>query len=274
MTEYHGLSDEKLKKQLITYFMITIGVTWLLWLPSVLKGMGYEVPVVLLIIAMMASFTPSITGLIMERRVLGKSGFRNEMKERLSWRFAKRWLLLMPVLFLIIAVVSIGVAYLAEPDFQIYESPPFYMYPLVYVQILIIGGALGEEFGWRGFAYGRMRMIMKPLRATLILGLIWSAWHVPLFFMVGTVQSNLPIWQFMLQNTMLAFFYTWLYERNNGSLWLMIGLHAAANTASAMVPYWTTDIGRFTGFGLMIVVLAIMYRRAPIINGVDSDNNY
>jgi membrane protease YdiL (CAAX protease family) len=120
--------------------------------------------------------------------------------------------------------------------------------------ILFVGGALGEEIGWRGYALDKLIASHGILVGTLILGLIWSFWHLPLFFIEGTVQSNLPIWQFMLQNTILAFFYTKLYLRTK-NISLMILLHAFMNTASAVFPYWTSDVGRYLGLVLLVIYL-------------------
>lgn len=245
-------------KQLTIYFLLTIVITWIIWTPSVLLSRGFDVHPVFLIISMMAGFTPSIVGLLLNRKYLGKEEFKKDMKERLSFKFSKWWLLIIPVYFAATAALSYGILKLVETDFMATGAVPLIMTPLVFLQILFIGGALGEEFGWRGFAQDRLMKLHTPFIATLILGLIWSLWHLPLFFMDGTVQSNIPIWQFMLQNTMIAFYYTWLYRKTKGNLWLMIFLHAVANTASAVVPYWQSNTGRYIGFGVLLIGLLII----------------
>ena len=125
--------------------------------------------------------------------------------------------------------------------------------PVVFFQILLVGGALGEEFGWRGYALGRLQKLFSPFWATLILGLVWSLWHLPLFFVEGTTQAAIPIWQFVFQTMVLAFYYTWIYNKTKGNLFLMILLHAVSNTSSAVFTYWYTDTGRWIGFVLMLV---------------------
>lgn len=81
------MKKNKLLFETALFFCITLFVTWVLWLPSVLNTMGFKVPVILLIIAMMASFTPTIVGLILDRRYHGKDAFKQIMKDRLSWRY-------------------------------------------------------------------------------------------------------------------------------------------------------------------------------------------
>ncbi len=246
-------------KELRIFFVITFFITWALWLPSVLKALGISVPIGFLIISMMASFTPSIVGLILHRRFLGTELFKIDMRERLTFYFKKRWLIGILILFFGTSTVSYFLMRLFVRNFVPVNTMPWYMAPLVFIQILLIGGALGEEFGWRGFVLPRLLKITRPMYASLILGVLWSIWHLPLFFMEGTVQSNMPIWQFMIQNIVIAYFYTWLYKRTSGNLWMMIYLHAIANTASALVPYWQNDIGRYIGLGVLILAGGLVY---------------
>lgn len=257
-------------RELVTYFAITILVTWILWTPSVLKSMGFDVSVALLIISMMASFTPSIVGFAMHKRGLGKSEFKRDMERRFNFEFSKLWLIGIPVLFFALGGLSYFMTLTFVSEFQPMQTIPWAMTPLVFLQILFIGGALGEEMGWRGFAQPRMNKLMSPFLVSLILGLAWSLWHLPLFFMDGTVQSTMPIWQFMLQNTLMAYFYTWLYNKTKGNMWLMIYLHAVANTSAAIFPYWQSNQGRMIGFTVLFIACVILYVVRPIRDG----NNY
>jgi hypothetical protein len=242
-------------KDIMMFFGITFVVTWLLWLPSVLNSKGIEVPTFLLVISMMASFTPSITGLILLHKRTEKGQFKAKLKEKFSMQFNKIWFLVIGIIFPLMSGLALMLVKLID-DGYVVEQPikPLFI-PIVFLQILFIGGALGEELGWRGFVYERLEKLMTPFYSTLILGLLWSLWHLPLFLMDGTVQSNMPIWQFMLQNTIIAFYYTWVFKQTKGNMILMIYLHAVANTASAIFPYWQTAAGRYIGFAILIITL-------------------
>ena len=86
-------------KDIMIFFGMTFLITWLLWLPSVLNSNGVEVPVILLIISMMASFTPSITGLVMFYRRTVKGQFKAKLKEKFSMKFNKIWFLIIGIIF-------------------------------------------------------------------------------------------------------------------------------------------------------------------------------
>jgi len=244
--------------RLLIFFVLTIGISWIMWLPSVLNSNGREVAAILLVVSMLASFTPSIIGIIMRFKEMGKEKAMEWIDEKINIRFNPIWIAVVFILFPALAAVSYNLALAVNEgiESELIVSP--IMIPVLFLQILFIGGAIGEEFGWRGYALDRLLQLYSPVIATLILGLIWSLWHLPLFFIEGTVQSNVPIWQFILQNTCIAFFYTWIYLRTKGNMLLMILLHAVANTSSIVFTYWETEFGRYIGFGVLVIVIGII----------------
>lgn len=94
----------------------------------------------------------------------------------------------------------------------------------------------GEEIGWRGYALPRMSDHFGLAPASVILGIIWAGWHLPLFFVPAsdTFGQSFPL--YMLQVTALSVAAAWLYWRTNGSLLLVMLLHASVNNTKDMVP--------------------------------------
>ncbi|HJV14876.1 MAG TPA: type II CAAX endopeptidase family protein [Propionibacteriaceae bacterium] len=119
---------------------------------------------------------------------------------------------------LIMGVMNATLAALGQhPDLSLLPPRiPAYLQTLL-LTALIFGGQ--EEPGWRGFALPRLEQRHSPLVATLILGLGWGVWHVPLYGPLGFV---VPL--------VLAFFYTWLYNRTQSVL-LCILLHGSFTAA-------------------------------------------
>jgi membrane protease YdiL (CAAX protease family) len=94
----------------------------------------------------------------------------------------------------------------------------------------------GEEIGWRGYALPRLAAHIGLAPASTLLGVIWAAWHLPLFFVLGgdTVGQSFPL--YVLQVTALSIAMGWLYWRTSGSLLLVMLMHAAVNNTKDIVP--------------------------------------
>jgi hypothetical protein len=92
---------------------------------------------------------------------------------------------------------------------------------------LLILGPLSEELGWRGYALERLQARWNALVSSLILGVIWSLWHLPLFYIVGTSQYlyNMSFLGFLVGTTTTLVLYTWAYNNTGGSIWSAVFLH-------------------------------------------------
>ena len=104
------------------------------------------------------------------------------------------------------------------------------MSPSVYGISTLIGGPLGEEPGWRGFALPRLQARFGAARAALLLGLLWSAWHLPLFLTKAWSSTKFPT--YLLIVTALSFSMTFLFNLAGGSVLAAIATHAFFNTVS------------------------------------------
>ena len=98
----------------------------------------------------------------------------------------------------------------------------------------------GEEIGWRGYALPRLARQLVLVRASIVLGVIWACWHLPLFFIPGSDNYGRSFPVYLLAVTALSVAMAWLYWRTNGSLLLTMLMHAAVNNSnivpSAVLP--------------------------------------
>lgn len=95
-----------------------------------------------------------------------------------------------------------------------------------------IGASLGEELGWRGFLTPQlMRLFSFPV-TSLIVGLIWSAWHAPLIYLTdynaGPYDLHMQMFNFTVAYISLSFILTYL-RLKSGSVWTATLLHASHN---------------------------------------------
>jgi uncharacterized protein len=119
---------------------------------------------------------------------------------------------------------------------------------------LLIGGILGEEPGWRGFALPRLQARYGALVGSLILGVLWSLWHLPLLLTPGgaTWTGNLGL--FVLLGLALAILHSWVYNGTRASLLAVMLLHAAINTSTRLILPNIPGLNRDDGNVLLVVV--------------------
>ncbi len=255
------MENKTFSKQLFMYFVLAFVISWILWLPSVLNSNGIPVPDIFLLISQFALLGPALAAIIVLAFSKGKAGVAALLKNAWNWRFKKWWLLAVVFLPFLIVGASFSIKLLVE-------NKPFAFndvgMPLVlFVVFLFFAGGPLEEFGWRGYALPILLKKHSLVVASLILGVLHGIWHLPLHFMDGTVQSYIPIWEFVAVTAVGAIIYSWLFIKTNGSLTAMIIHHWSANLASALLMYWDTSLGRWIFFGVQLVfavLIVIVYR--------------
>jgi membrane protease YdiL (CAAX protease family) len=149
---------------------------------------------------------------------------------RVGWRFYAFALFLMPLTKLTVAVVHRAIVG-RWPAFG--ETRPLL---LVVATILSTVGQAGEEVGWRGYLLPRLTERTGLVAASLVVGVIWAVWHLPLFFAAGADTKGQSFPLYMLQVTVYSVALAWLYWRTGGSLLLTMFMHAAFNNMKDIVP--------------------------------------
>ena len=96
---------------------------------------------------------------------------------------------------------------------------------MFFVYILLVGGGVDEELGWRGYALPRLQQRYGALVASVILGLFWAGWHIPAWFTPGSGQDAISFPVFVVNVTAAAIILTWLYNSTGGSLPIVILAH-------------------------------------------------
>jgi membrane protease YdiL (CAAX protease family) len=105
---------------------------------------------------------------------------------------------------------------------------PLLMLPLFLV-ILTLTDGLGEELAWRGFALPRLLTRYNALVASLILGVIWALWHLPLVWTEGATLYQQPAWLLLMDVTAKSILFTWVFLYTRGSVLIAMLFHGATN---------------------------------------------
>ena len=214
------------------FFFLAYAITWCLYfaadstLPPGLRG-----PLVYL-----GVFTPGLLALWFTRRGEGSPGVVALLQRLVHWRVPARWYVFAVTY---IATIKLTVALLyralagAWPRFG---DVSWYVMLAATLGSTLVGGQVAEELGWRGYALPRLAMRFGLGCASVLLGVLWAGWHLPLFFILGgdTVGQSFPL--YVLQVTALSVAIAWLYLKTQGSLLLTMLLHAAVNNTKDIVP--------------------------------------
>src|SRR5262249_7979945 len=135
------------------------------------------------------------------------------------------------------AAIKIGVALvhrIAVGGWPRFGVEPWYV--LAIATVLSTPVQAGEEIGWRGYWLPLLGTRVGPPRASPHPGLVWAAWHLPLFFIPGTSNYGQSFVIFTLQVVAISVPMAWLYARTGGSLLLVMLMHAANNQMRNIVP--------------------------------------
>jgi membrane protease YdiL (CAAX protease family) len=121
---------------------------------------------------------------------------------------------------------------------------------------MVIGGPLAEEPGWRGTAYPRLRASMSRYQAGLVLGVVWAIWHLPLFFIPGTIQAGFGLFSwsglmFSLSVIPMALLTGYAYER--AGVAAAMAIHFGVNTTIALLTV-NSPITQGVVFGVQLLV--------------------
>ena len=160
---------------------------------------------------------------------------------------------LLPVLYALIAYAIIWITGLGKFN---------YFFPSKLLNFLVVGTlsssflALGEEIGWRGFFLPHLYKITGYTRASLISGLIWAVWHIPIL-VFADYNSGTPWWFGVMCFVLLAvgasFIFAW-FRLKSGSIWTAVFLHASHNLYiqsyfdkatddTGLTPYFSGEFG-------------------------------
>jgi membrane protease YdiL (CAAX protease family) len=204
---------------LVTFFILAYALSWWAWILYALGLFGGPI----------ASFGPFLAALVVLALTEGKVGVLGLFRRMVRWRVAPGWYavaLLLPVALTTIAT-ALNVLLGASPP----SAGQLSAWPGVlstFAVVLLVPGAGGawEEPGWRGYAVPRLQRGRSALVASLILGVLIAAWHLPLMVAGEVHYSDIVL---ILAAVIVV---NWVFNNARGSVLIIMLLHAANNAVS------------------------------------------
>jgi hypothetical protein len=233
-------TNDPSRRSLAAFFILTYAISWTIWLSMVVLSLDIQTPLgrTLNIIAI---FGPTLAGLILTAVHHGSSGVGQLIGRLWQPKPRSAWIGVALLLPLAIMAVAALIAFLMGDLLLSTAAAAGWLLLLgEFVRIFFFGGPLGEEIGWRGYALPRLLRHHSPMKASVLLGLVWGVWHAPIYAIAGTGQNEMVrnggsfpflFVAFVVWTIGLSILFTWFYKMARGNLLVIILLHAAVNTA-------------------------------------------
>ena len=221
----------------LKYFVLAFAFTWALWVPAALEARGLISPLPVPA-TFLGAFGPMVAAIVVTALEGGRAGLRSLLSRIVRWRVAPVWygVAILGPLVITLGAIALHVVLGGQPPSLglMIGALPTLVITVVYMMITV---ALGEEVGWRGYALPALQARYSALLSSLILGVLWALWHLPVFFNPDTLYSNLPFALWLAYAVPLAVIITWLFNSAGGSVLMAIVFHAVINASSEL---WKT----------------------------------
>ncbi len=235
---------------LVAFISIAYGLAWGIWLLTtrLAEGAGMATedflraiedgqfsaiesdtpPLALYLITRVQDFSFTIAGLIVISVTEGTDGWRQLGRRLIPWRVPFRWYLLGLIPVCLYGVAALTASRAEGGTIELTRSTTgtilFGLSAGLFVS-LFARGAMGEEIGLRGFALPRLQKRTTPTKASLIIGMFWALWHLPILL----DREPAAIIVVLLLIIGLSFIHTWLFNGSGGSLIPPLLFHATQN---------------------------------------------
>ncbi len=254
------------------YLGLTFALAWAAWVPAAALFRDPHRPALpsttggLVVLQTLGAVAPTLAAYL----VLRASGHRDLIGWIASryriWRVHPGWYLTAGVLAPAITLLSLAVRALADPHFHVASGSPLgellgdlgvggvaLVFPL-----LILGqlpsSPLLEEFGWRGLALPLLQGRWNALASSVVLGLVWGVWQLPL--MVAYGDPLVPYLLLIVPQTVLM---TWVVNSARGSMLLAMLFHAGLSTALTTLYAGSWSLVEIVLTWLVAVAVALRY---------------
>jgi membrane protease YdiL (CAAX protease family) len=235
------------------FVIATFALSWALWLALPGDSQWRFLP---------GTWMPAVVALGLTAFSGGRPALESLVGRVFAWRASVRW-----YLFALLFMAAIKLAAAAGLRAISGAWPQFASLGTMLLMPFAIAASTpmqaGEELGWRGFLLPRLAERIGLGPASLVVGVVWASWHLPLFYVRGGDLIGQSIPMFALAVTALSVAFARLYGSTGGSLLLAMLMHAAVNNTAVLVSS-SKPMGWLTVLALWIVAAYFFARLRPV----------
>ncbi len=219
-------------RPVVSFVAVTFLISWSVWFGA---SRLFSDPEVLFLATIPGGFGPAIAAAVVVSATGGS--VREWVRDMAQWRLARHWYLAalgLPILFS--GVESIAYATFIGPLEPTAVIQRLGVWAAGFVIALFLTGGI-EEPGWRGFMQSRLQRSYSALTAALIIGIIWTVWHIPMhvFFPEPIGGFGTTALLSRAATVPLAVVYAWLYNATDGSIVIVMLFHAGWNSSQSLL---------------------------------------
>jgi membrane protease YdiL (CAAX protease family) len=221
-------------------------------------------------LGLLAASSASLAGPVTAALTEGKEGVKKLLRGFTRWRCSPLWYAVAIVIPPAIVLIAAGISTIFGNPFPL-PGPQRWAMLVPMFFILTVQAGLGEEIGWRGYATPKLSERYSVLVSSLIVGVVWACWHLPLYLFPGFVQHEIAqnlgfVSTFLMYSVFVvaaAVIYAWIYFVSGGNLWLPILLHGSTNAFGWFFNY--QDIEAYGGITIMVCFTGLWIAAAVIV---------
>lgn len=237
----------------VAFFALAVGLSWLVWIPTFALA-GDQVVLTLGLIA--GSFGPAVAGAALTK--LEGRRLRDWLREMAVWRLPVRWYVVALGLPLTWVAATTAVVVAGGGTIDLTTLPRRLLSWAGGMAFVFVAGGGNEEPGWRGYALPRLQREYSALTASVVVGVVWACWHLPMVAFSVLDFGEKPFVLYLPMVVALSVLYTWLYNNTRGSVLLAMLLHASVNTSGALAPVSVETFQRLQGSDLSLSVRLVV----------------
>ncbi len=247
------------------FIFIAFGISWTCWFFVALTGQNIFTNLEVGVVAVLGGFGPAIAGIIMVYRTNDQAFIRDYWRrvfdlKRIDTIWFVPILLLYPATVLLTFLI-LGASLDASPLVQMFSNPGALVTTVIFIFIF---GPFSEELGWRDYALDWLQARYSALVSSVILGVIWWAWHLPMLAVAGSFlyeNGRDPVFMmgYLYVVVIYSVLFTWVYNNNARSVLAIILLHFSINLTSRIF-VMPADIFTYNSFILLAVLVLVVWR--------------
>ena len=224
---------DEYKYRPVLFFICAYFFTWIFWIPAIF--VPETEGSVLMLVGLIAPAVVSTAFVL----VSGNAELKKDLKDKIIGFYKVKWVNVFwaVVVFALIVFFSILLSLLfgqSLKQFSFTEDFSFTGVGIGTAFVTITVASIIEEVGWKGYCEDSIGQYMNWFWESLLFGVLWSLWHLPLIFIEGTYQAGLmvnPLYviNFFVSGIPLGYIITWVYLVSDRSILACMIFHLFVN---------------------------------------------